>query len=143
MRMSTQDRAIVRGRAALTAVGVTCIHLFLDLTYRAWAIEKSRDPLWDWGLASSFTQITSIIGMGALMVIWELRPANSTNLPFGFYVVTPAIAMLLYEILQIWLPATFDMMDVAYCGLGVIANFLILRYVIFQTTRELSGDRDQ
>ena len=38
------------------------------------------------------------------------------------------IAMLLYEFLQLLLPATFDWIDVLYCLFGGGLNYLLLQY---------------
>ena len=130
------DRTQIRRRALMLIPIIVCVHLGLDLVYRDWVREYGWN---DWGLASSFTQITAILGIACLMILIELKPTETNAPPLGFFVVVPMLAMLGYEVLQIWLPATFDVQDIGYCLIGGILNWAMLRFIVFRKPSSVGG----
>lgn len=136
----SQSVAIIRKRiqrrALAVAVGIVAIHLWMDLVYRAWVGKFGWN---DAGLAESFTQITAILGIACVMVWIEHRPKIIEPPPFVFFAAVPVIAMAGYELLQIWLPATFDVQDLLYCAVGGVINILMLRYFVLKTPSQSIG----
>lgn len=134
--LSDVDRVKSRRRALILIPIIVCVHLWLDLVYRDWAREYGWN---DWGLASSFTQITAILGIACLMVLIELKPSKTNAPPRTFFIVVPVLAMLGYEVLQIWLPFVFDIQDVLYCFVGGIINWAMLTLIVFRKPPIPSG----
>lgn len=106
----------LRGRAMLVLAVIVPLHLMLDAIYRPWARQHRVS---DWGLSSSFTQVTAVVGVAALMVfserehLWRDRPSELLLL------LIPMIGMVGYEVLQMWLPwTTFDWMDLVWSVVG-------------------------
>ena len=120
-----RKRQSMSGKWAGTLTFIVALHLFLDFYYRPWAIHYNIS---DFGFASSFTQLTSIVGITCIMLLIERRKPASSALPDIFFAIIPPIAMLLYEFLQLLLPATFDWIDVLYCLFGGGLNYLLLKY---------------
>ncbi|MFN9310022.1 hypothetical protein, partial [Gemmatimonas sp.] len=58
----------LRVRAMLVLAVILPVHLILDAAYRPWARQQ---PFSDWGLSSSFTQVTAVVGIAAVMVFSE------------------------------------------------------------------------
>lgn len=133
--MDGLQRRTIRRRALISLPIIVAIHLWLDLVYRSWVAEAAWN---DWGLASSFTQITAILGISCLMVLREFRSSAQQTPPQAFFIIVPTLAMMAYEILQIWLPTTFDIQDLIYCLVGGGINWMMLKLFIF---RGLSPDK--
>ena len=126
------DRNGIRRRALGFAVSIVSLHLWMDLVYRSWALEYGwRDA----GLASSFTQLTAILGIACVIVLRECRPSVEHPPPLLYFVIVPTLAMLASEFVQIWLPATFDVQDLLYCLVGGLLNWLMLKYGILRRHR--------
>jgi hypothetical protein len=91
-------------------------HLILDLIYRPWATQREIQDL---GLAGSFTQVTSVVGITAIMVLVESDWFWQDQWHRHFLTWTPVISMLSYEIIQLWLPwGTFDTVDIIWTFAG-------------------------
>ena len=113
MRKSLSNR---KTRAIIALIVVIIIHLALDLLYRPLAYERFWN---DFGLKDSFTQITSVIGISLLMVIFEKEEAWNGKTGKIFLVVVPVIAMIIYEFLQIYITASrFDKQDLIFTLIG-------------------------
>ncbi len=125
-------RPTVRRRALFLLPIIVGVHLWLDLVYRDWVKAFGWN---DWGLADSFTQITAILGIACLMVLREWRDSVPEPPPQIFFFLVPVLAMAGYEVLQIWLPATFDRQDLIYCLIGAAINGLILKTIVFRKTK--------
>ena len=129
----------VRIRAALVGGTVVPLHLALDLVYRPWALE--RQPI-DLGLAGSFTQVTAVVGVSALMVLLESRALWRDRLNESLVVVAPTVGMLGYEMLQRWLPwATFDEADLAWTLVGAVAAWVVKR-AVYDPVMRRDGERN-
>jgi len=124
----------VRARAAAVAGIVLLAHLALDIVYRPWAFE--RQPI-DLGLAGSFTQVTAVVGVSALMVLLESRALWRDRLNESLVVVAPTAGMLGYEVLQRWLPwTTFDPADLAWTVVGAVVAWAVKRAVYDPVMRQ-------
>lgn len=128
-------RPTVRRRALFLLPIIVGVHLWLDLVYRSWVQAFGWN---DWGLAASFTQITAILGIACLMVLREWRDSVTEPPPQVFFIMVPALAMVAYEVLQIWLPTTFDTQDLIYCLIGGAINGLMLKTIVFRKTKAQS-----
>ena len=107
---------ILRFRAAIVLCFTIAAHLILDLIYRPWATQREFQDL---GLAGSFTQVTSVVGISALMVLVESDWLWQEKWYNHLLTWTPVISMLSYEILQLWLPwGTFDTVDIVWTLAG-------------------------
>lgn len=106
----------LRARAAAVLGFAAATHLTLDLVYRPWAVQRAFP---DFGLTGSFTQVTSVIGISAIMVLVESDWFWQDKWNRVFLSCIPIIAMLSYEVLQLWLPwATFDIRDILWTFVG-------------------------
>lgn len=106
----------LRARAATVLGFAAATHLTLDLVYRPWAVQRAFP---DFGLAGSFTQVTSVIGISAIMVLVESDWFWQDKWNRVLLACIPIIAMLTYEVLQLWLPwATFDTRDILWTFVG-------------------------
>ena len=96
------------------------VHLMLDFIYRPWALDHGPS---DFGLASSFTQATAVVGISAVMVLVERTGFWRDKAHEALLAIAPTLAMLGYECIQPWLPwGTFDPMDLIWTiGGGVLA----------------------
>jgi hypothetical protein len=126
----------LRVRAMLVLAVILPVHLILDAAYRPWARQQ---PFSDWGLSSSFTQVTAVVGIAAVMVFserehwWNDRPSEVLLL------LVPLISMVGYECLQAWLPwTTFDRMDLVWSvvGGGLAAG---IKRVVYDPVARTSG----
>lgn len=116
-------------RATVLLTLVVGIHLLLDILYRPFAYTNS---LQDFGLKDSFTQITSVIGISLLMVLLEKESAWEGKRGKILLILTPIIAMVIYEFVQRFMPiAKFDLQDLVYTLVGgifvVFIQFKIIR----------------
>jgi hypothetical protein len=109
---------------AVIAAGV---HVTLDLLYRPWAW---KHKIFDLGLADSFTNFTSVIGLSAVMVLIERQKLWADPWQAWLVVAVPVVAMIAYEFLQPLLPwGTFQVSDLIYTLMGGLAVVLIKRWV--------------
>jgi hypothetical protein len=110
----------LQARAAAVLVAAVALHLLLDLLYRPWALGRDSG---DFGLASSFTQATAVVGISAVMVLVERTGFWRDKAHEALLAIAPTLAMLGYECIQPWLPwGTFDPMDLIWTiGGGVLA----------------------
>lgn len=91
-------------------------HLVLDLLYRPFAYSED---FYDFGLKDSFTQITAVLGISLLIVLFEKDKTTTGRAGSVFIIVVPVIAMLLYEWLQSLIaPLSFDKQDLVYTIIG-------------------------
>lgn len=138
----TQARAsrALRARAVLVLAVIVPLHLALDAAYRPWARQQ---PFSDWGFSSSFTQVTAVVGIAALMVLserkhwWNDRPSEVLLL------LVPMIGMIGYECIQAWLPwTTFDRIDLVWSVVGGGLSAGIKRFV-YDPVAKTSGHPGQ
>ena len=120
-----------RRRAILILVFVVGLHLLLDLIYRPMQFSSG---FFDLGFAGSFTQITAIVGIAMLMVIFDSVKQQRVSIMKEqryLYIFVPFLAMLAYELLQIWYPiATFDTADMIYCLVALLVNFIVVKFFV-------------
>lgn len=138
---STNVNVMIRIKLLIYLCVAIVLHISLDLMYRPFASSKS---FFDYGLSSSFSQVTSIAGIACVMLLWEGRnttfSATFRKLPFGFFIIVPPLSMTIYELIQIWLPtAVFDVLDLLYSFLGGLINWIVLSFLIFAGKRALWG----
>lgn len=117
---------LLRVRATAVLGFTAAIHLTLDLVYRPWAFQRAFP---DFGLAGSFTQVTSVVGISAIMVLVESDLFWQDKWNKIFLASIPIIAMLGYEVLQLWLPwATFETRDIIWTFVGGLLAGVINRF---------------
>ena len=120
--------SIKKIRTLIVFVFLIGIHLSLDMLYRPFAYHHS---IKDFGIKESFTQITSVIGISLLMVLFEKENTWKGKTGKVFLFLIPVIAMVIYEFIQLYMPASkFDLQDILYTGIGGVFAALIQRKVI-------------
>lgn len=80
-----------RIRSVIVLVSVILIHLSLDVLYRPMAYSRN---LSDFGLKDSFTQITAVIGISLLIVVFEKDKLRTGRMGQIFLILVPVVAML-------------------------------------------------
>lgn len=105
-------------KALFILIPLIVTHILLDIYYRPLAYINSFNDL---GLKDSFTQITAIIGISLLMIIFEKEDTWYGKTGKIFLIIIPMIAMIIYEIIQIFIKRqTFDLQDIIYTLIGGI-----------------------
>jgi hypothetical protein len=113
--------------ALAVAVATTAVHLGLDLAYRPWAW---TNQVVDLGLADSFTNLTSVVGLSAVMVMVERKKLWEDTLAETRVVGAPVVGMIGYELIQSVMPTqTFDVADIGWTLAGGAAAWVIKRGV--------------
>lgn len=126
-RPSLPPKGPVPLSALVVAVVTAAAHIALDAFYRPWAWAQQVSDL---GFANSFTNLTAVIGLSALMVLWERRRLWVDPWQSWLVVVAPVVAMVAYEFLQLFLPTgTFSANDLIYTLIGGLAIVPIKRRV--------------
>lgn len=115
-------------RAIILLVLVVLIHLMLDFIYRPMAYSLGLN---DFGLKDSFTQITAVMGISLLMVVFEKEKITTGKMGKVFLTVVPVIAMLIYEFIQ---PLTsslrFDIRDLGFTLVGGVIVWIIQSKIV-------------
>ncbi len=110
-------------KAILILIPLILTHIVIDTSYRPLAYINSFNDL---GFKDSFTQITAVIGISLLMIIFEKKDTWNGKIGKIFLTVIPIIAMIFYEIIQIFTDSlTFDLQDIIYTLIGGIFNGII------------------
>lgn len=110
-------------KAIILLVAVVIIHLLLDLYYRPMAYSKNIN---DFGLKDSFTQISSVIGISLLMVLFEKENFTTGRSGRVFLTLVPVVAMISYEFVQLLLPPLrFDTQDLIFTLVGGVFTWFI------------------
>lgn len=110
-------------KAIILLVAVVIIHLLLDLYYRPMAYSKNIN---DFGLKDSFTQISSVIGISLLMVLFEKENFTKGKSGRVFLTLVPVVAMISYEFVQLLLPPLrFDTQDLIFTLVGGVFTWFI------------------
>ena len=112
-----------RIRSVIVLVLVILIHLALDVLYRPMAYSRN---LSDFGLKDSFTQITAVIGISMLIVVFENEKITAGKMGKIFLTVVPVVAMLGYEFIQLLIPSlSFDIQDLIFTLVGGLCAWFI------------------
>jgi hypothetical protein len=115
-------------RALIALVSVICIHLALDVLYRPMAYYRN---LIDFGLKDSFTQITAVIGISLLIVLFEKDKLTTGRMGQIFLTLVPVVAMLSYEFIQLLIPPLrFDVQDLIFTLVGGILAWFIQSLIV-------------
>ena len=110
-------------RAFIVLVSVILIHLALDVLYRPMAFSQN---LSDFGLKDSFTQITAVIGISLIIVLFEKDKLTTGRTGQIFLTVVPVVAMLGYEFIQLLIPSlSFDIQDLIFTLVGGLCAWFI------------------
>lgn len=110
-------------KAIIFLVAVVIIHLLLDLYYRPMAYSKNIN---DFGLKDSFTQISAMIGISLLMVLFEKENFTTGKSGRVFLTLVPVVAMISYEFVQLLLPPLrFDTQDLIFTLVGGVFTWFI------------------
>ena len=95
---------------------VIIVHLGLDFLYRPFACSQS---IQDIGFKDSFTQITSVIGISLLMILFEKEETWNNRLGKILLVIIPVASMVIYEFIQKFIyTSKFDIQDILYTFFG-------------------------
>jgi hypothetical protein len=95
---------------------VIIVHLGIDLLYRPFAYSQS---IQDIGFKDSFTQITSVIGISLLMILFEKEETWNNRIGKILLIIIPVASMVIYEFIQKFIHTSkFDMQDVLYTLIG-------------------------
>ena len=120
--------------ALVVVVSTFVIHVVLDTVYRPWAWSVRCA---DAHLADSFTNITSDMGLSALMVLFEGRRWWSSQISSWLTVLVPVLSMVIYELVQTVLPwGRFDLWDVAWTVAGGGIALIVKRLVFDPHARQ-------
>lgn len=112
----------------MALVSVICIHLALDVLYRPMAYSRN---LSDFGLKDSFTQITAVIGISLLIVLFEKDKLTTGRMGLFFLTIVPVVAMLSYEFIQFFIPPLrFDVQDLIFTLVGGILAWFIQSLIV-------------
>jgi len=115
-------------RAIILLVLVVLIHLMLDLIYRPMAYSLG---LSDFGLKDSFTQITAVMGISLLMVVFEKEKITTGKMGKAFLTGVPVIAMLIYEFIQLLTSSLrFDIQDLVFTLVGGVFVWIIQSKIV-------------
>jgi len=115
--------SIIKIRTIILLVFLIGIHLSMDMLYRPFAYLHSIE---DFGVKESFTQITSVIGISLLMVLFEKENTWKSKIGKVFLFLIPVVAMVIYEFIQLYIPdSRFDTQDLLYTGIGGVFAALI------------------
>lgn len=115
-------------RAIILLVLVVLIHLMLDLIYRPMACSLG---LSDFGLKDSFTQITAVMGISLLMVVFEKEKITTGKMGKAFLTAVPVIAMLIYEFIQLLTSSLrFDIQDLVFTLVGGVFVWIIQSKIV-------------
>jgi glycopeptide antibiotics resistance protein len=124
---SLPEKGPIPWSALVVALVTAAVHIGLDAFYRPWAW---ANEISDFGVANSFTNLTAVIGLSAVMVLWERRRLWVDPWQSWLVVVAPIVAMVAYEFLQLFLPmGTFSATDLIYSLVGGLAVVPIKRRV--------------
>lgn len=114
----------------IALVSVIIIHLALDILYRPMAYFQN---LSDFGLKDSFTQITAVIGISLLIVVFEKDELTTGRMGLFFLTIVPVLAMLSYEFIQMLIPPLrFDAQDLIFTLAGGVFAWFIQSLIIRQ-----------
>lgn len=103
-------------RSLAFLIMVIVVHLGLDLLYRPFAYSHSIQDL---GFKDSFTQITSVIGISLLMVLFEKEEAWNNRAGKMLLIIVPVVSMVIYEYIQSFIHTSkFDQQDILYTLVG-------------------------
>jgi hypothetical protein len=103
-------------KVLITLIITIIVHLALDNIYRPAAYSQA---LYDFGIKDSFTQITAVVGISLLMVLFENEETWHGKTGRLVLIIVPVVAMLMYECIQPWLSvATFDVQDLLFTLIG-------------------------
>jgi glycopeptide antibiotics resistance protein len=112
----------------ISIVLLIVIHLLADKFYRPWVIDNSIS---DFGMANSYTQITAVLGISILMVVFEKDSQWEGFFGKLILITTPVISMIVYEFLQNYLPwGTFDVKDIWFTLIGGLIAILVHNTVL-------------
>jgi hypothetical protein len=115
-------------RSLMVLVTVILIHLALDILYRPMAYSQN---LSDFGLKDSFTQITAVIGISLIIVLFEKEKVTIGRSGQIFLTVVPVVAMLGYEFIQLLIPTqSFDTQDLIFTLLGGVFIWFIQSKIV-------------
>jgi hypothetical protein len=118
---------MLRRSAILVLCCASVTHVALDLVYRPWAWSVS---VCDLHFANSFTNMTSVVIISALMVLAEGRILFRDNYGKWLIVIAPVAGMIAYEFMQPLLPfGRFDLWDIAWTFAGGISALLVKTFV--------------
>ncbi len=113
----------LKNSALTVALSTLVLHVLLDSLYRPWAWNLK---LSDAHFADSFTNLTSVVGISALMVFVEGQRFWKEKMSSWLIVVVPAVSMIVYEGIQMVLPwGRFDTWDLAWTASGAVLAWVI------------------